>query len=58
VGGDGGGRRGDQVEAEGGIDGGGLAGFEVGKAFDVVVEALADLFGGGFHHSTDLVSGL
>ena len=49
MGGDGGGGGGDQLEAEGGIDGGGLAGFEVAEAFDVGIETGADLIDGGFH---------
>lgn len=41
---------GDEIHAEGGIHRGGLAGFEVGEAFDVIIETLADLVDGGFGH--------
>jgi hypothetical protein len=54
--GGGGGER-HQFEGQGGIDLGGLSGFQVGEAFDVLVEALPNFFRGGFHkrrmtHST------
>ncbi len=49
-GGDGGGGLCDEFETEGGVDSGGLAGFEVGEALDVGVEAGADFVDGGFRH--------
>ncbi len=51
VGGDGGRALSDQFEAEGGVDGGGLASVEVREAFDVGVEAGADFVDRGFVHS-------
>ena len=54
LGGDGGRGFGDEFEAEGGVDGGGLAGFEVREAFDVGVEAGADFVDGGFFHACGL----
>ena len=41
-------RLGQQRHNEGGINGGGLPGFQVGKTFDVIVKAFADFRDGGF----------
>lgn len=50
--GDGGVGAGDEVEAEGGVEGGGLAGFAVGEEFDVGVAAGVDFVDGGLGHGT------
>ena len=44
-----GGGLGDQFQGQGGIDGGRLPRFEVGKTLHIRVEAGADFIDGGFH---------
>ena len=38
------GAAGDQIEREGGVDGGGLAGLQIGKALYVMIESITDFF--------------